>query len=62
VERDSQKGIVIGSKGYAIKKTSTEARLEMEKFFGKRIFLELFVKVKKDWRSDDEMLKNFGYR
>jgi GTP-binding protein Era len=62
VERDSQKGIIIGKKGEAIKKTGTEARLEMEKFFGKRIFLELFVKVKKDWRSNDSMLKSFGYR
>jgi GTPase len=62
VERDSQKGIIIGKKGEAIKKTGTEARLEMEKFFGKRIFLELFVKVKKDWRSNDNMLKSFGYR
>ena len=62
VERDSQKGIIIGKKGDAIKKTGTEARLEMEKFFGKRIFLELFVKVKKDWRSNDSSLKSFGYR
>lgn len=62
VERDSQKGIIIGKKGDAIKKTGTEARLEMEKFFGKRIFLEMFVKVKKDWRSNDSSLKSFGYR
>jgi len=62
VERDSQKGIIIGKKGEAIKKTGTDARLEIEKFFGKRIFLELFVKVKKDWRSDENILKSFGYR
>ena len=62
VERDSQKGIIIGNKGSAIKKAGTEARLEMEKFFDKRIFLEIFVKVKKDWRSDETMLKGFGYR
>ena len=62
VEKDSQKGIVIGNKGSALKKTSTEARLEMEKFFGKRIFLEVFVKVNKDWRSDENTLKGFGYR
>ncbi len=62
VERDSQKGIIIGNKGEAIKRTGTAARLEMEKFFGKRIFLELFVKVKKDWRNNETMLKSFGYK
>jgi GTP-binding protein Era len=61
VERDSQKGIIIGNKGAALKKTGTEARLECEKFFGKQIYLELFVKVDKDWRSNDNRLKNFGY-
>lgn len=62
VERDSQKGIIIGKKGEAIKKTGTDARIEIEKFFQKRIFLELFVKVRKDWRSDENSLKSFGYR
>lgn len=61
VERDSQKGIIIGNKGSLLKKTGTMARLEMEKFFQKQIFLELFVKVDKDWRSNDKRLKNFGY-
>lgn len=61
VERDSQKGIIIGNKGEAIKKVGTAARLECEKFFGKKIFLELFVKVDKDWRSNDGRLKQFGY-
>lgn len=62
VERDSQKGIVIGHKGDAIKKVGTEARLDLEKFFDKKIHLNLFVKVKKDWRKNDRDLKNFGYR
>lgn len=61
VERDSQKGIIIGDKGSSLKKVGTAARLEMEKFFQKKIFLELFVKVDKDWRSNDNRLKNFGY-
>lgn len=61
VERDSQKGIIIGHKGVALKKVSTEARKSLEKFFGKTIFLETFVKVDKDWRSSDKELKNFGY-
>ncbi len=61
VERDSQKGIIIGNKGEAIKKVGTAARLECEKFFGKKIFLELFVKVDKDWRSNDGRLKQLGY-
>jgi GTP-binding protein Era len=61
VERDSQKGIIIGNKGAALKKTGTAARIECEKFFGKKIFLELFVKVDKNWRDNDLRLKNFGY-
>lgn len=62
VERDSQKGILIGHKGEAIKKVGTEARLDLEKFFDKKIHLNLFVKVKKDWRKNERDLKNFGYR
>lgn len=61
VERDSQKGIIIGDKGSSLKRVGTAARLDMEKFFQKKIFLELFVKVDKDWRSNDNRLKNFGY-
>jgi GTP-binding protein Era len=61
VERDSQKGIVIGHKGEMIKKVGTEARIDLEKFFDKKIHLSLFVKVKKDWRKNDRDLKNFGY-
>ena len=62
VERDTQKGIIIGHKGESIKKVGTEARLDLEKFFAKKIHLNLFVKVKKDWRKNDRDLKNFGYR
>ena len=62
VERDTQKGILIGHKGDAIKKVGIEARLDLEKFFGKKIHLNLFVKVKKDWRKNERDLKNFGYR
>lgn len=62
VERDSQKGIIIGHKGEAIKKVGTEARLDLEKFFSKKIHLNLFVKVRKDWRKNERDLKNFGYR
>ena len=62
VERDTQKGIIIGNKGDAIKKVGTEARIDLEKFFSKKIHLKLFVKVKKDWRKNDRDLKNFGYR
>jgi len=62
VERDSQKGIVIGHKGEALKKLGTEARKDIEKFFEKKVFLQLFVKVEKDWRNRDNMLKRFGYR
>ena len=61
VERDSQKGIIIGHQGVALKKVSTEARKSLEKFFGKSIFLEVFVKVDKDWRSSVRELNNFGY-
>jgi len=62
VVRDSQKGILIGHKGAMLKKTGTEARHDMESFFGKKIFLELYVKVTKDWREKPAMLKRFGYR
>jgi len=62
VERDSQKGILIGNKGAAIKMVGTQARIEMEAFFGQRVFLEMFVKVRKDWRNNENALKNFGYR
>ena len=62
VERDTQKGILIGHKGEAIKKVGTEARIDLEKFFSKKIHLNLFVKVKKDWRKNERDLKNFGYR
>lgn len=61
VERDSQKGIVIGHGGKALKKVGTEARLDMEAFFDKKVFLELYVKVEKDWRSKANKLKGFGY-
>ncbi len=61
VERDSQKGIIIGKKGYALKKVATEARKSLEKFFGKPVFLETFVKVDPDWRNSDRELTNFGY-
>ena len=61
VERESQKGIIIGKQGRALKKVATEARKSLEKFFGKSIYLETFVKVDKDWRSSDKELKNFGY-
>ena len=62
VERDSQKGIIIGHKGAALKKVGMMARKDMERFFDKRIFLEIFVKVEKDWRSRDSMLRAYGYR
>ncbi len=61
VERESQKGIVIGHNGFALKRIGTEARKSLEKFFGKSIYLELFVKVDKDWRSSRKELDNFGY-
>jgi GTP-binding protein Era len=62
VTRESQKGIVIGHKGEMLKKTGTEARIDMEDFFGKKVFLELHVKVTKDWRDKPNTLKRFGYR
>lgn len=61
VERESQKGIIIGHKGQMIKQVGTEARKDAEEFFGKKIFMELFVKVSNDWREKDRQLKNFGY-
>ncbi|MEL7601362.1 MAG: GTPase Era [Proteiniphilum sp.] len=62
VERDTQKGIVIGHKGEALKKLGTMARKDIERFFEKKIFLQLYVKVEKDWRNRDNMLKTFGYK
>ena len=61
VERDSQKGIIIGHEGAALKRVASDARRELEKFFGKRIFLEIYVKVDKDWRNSDKQLRRFGY-
>ena len=61
VERESQKGIIIGHQGYALKKVGTESRKALEKFFGKPIFLETYVKVDKDWRSNQRELNAFGY-
>lgn len=61
VERDSQKGIIIGHRGVALKKVSTEARKSLEKFFGKSIYLEVYVKVDKDWRNSDKALRQYGY-
>ena len=61
-ERDSQKGIIIGHGGKSLKKVGTEARKDLEVFFDKKVFLELFVKVEKDWRNKDTKLKNFGYQ
>lgn len=61
VERTSQKGIVIGNQGESLKKVGIEARLDIEAFFGKRVFLSLYVKVLKDWRNKENELKNFGY-
>ena len=62
VERESQKGIIIGHKGVALKRMSTEARRSLEKFFGKSIYLETFVKVDKDWRNSDRAMKLYGYQ
>lgn len=61
VERDTQKGIIIGHKGSAIKRVGVEARQDLEKFFGKQIHIEMFVKVNKDWRSNTYQLRRFGY-
>ena len=61
VERDSQKGIIIGHQGMALKKVSSEARKSLEKFFDKKIYLETFVKVDKDWRNSERELNHFGY-
>lgn len=61
VERESQKGIIIGHQGKALKKLGTTARRAIERFTGKNVFLELFVKVEKDWRTNENSLKNFGY-
>lgn len=61
VERESQKGIIIGHQGVAIKKVNTEARKQLEKFFDKHVYLETFVKVDKDWRSNERELDSFGY-
>ncbi len=60
-ERDSQKGILIGHKGKGLKRVGSEARKDLEAFFGKKIFLELYVKVRKDWRNDQKQLRRFGY-
>ena len=61
VERSSQKGIIIGHQGEALKKVGTAARKDMEKFLGKKVFLELYVKVEEDWRKKENSLKRFGY-
>jgi len=61
VIRDSQKGIIIGHQGKSLKRVGTQARIDMEKFFDKKVFLELFVKVNKDWRNNEAQLKRFGY-
>lgn len=62
VERDTQKGIIIGHKGAALKRVGTESRKDLEFFFDKKVFLELYVKVNKNWRSNDRQLKRFGYK
>ncbi|MBT8296589.1 MAG: GTPase Era [Gramella sp.] len=61
VERETQKGIIIGHKGSALKRVGVEARKDLEKFFGKQVHLELYVKVNKNWRSDSKQLRRFGY-
>ena len=61
VERDSQKGIIIGKQGVAIKQVGTEARLDLEQLLGTRVFLDLSVKVKKNWRRDANQIRRFGY-
>ena len=62
VERDTQKGIVIGHKGESLKKLGTMARRDIERFFEKKIYLQLYVKVEKDWRNRDNLLRTFGYK
>ena len=62
VERESQRGIIIGHGGKALKKVGMEARKDIEAFFGKKVFLEMFVKVEKDWRNKDSKLRTFGYK
>lgn len=62
VERDTQKGIIIGHQGQALKKVGAMARKDIERFFDKKVFLEMFVKVEKDWRNRDNILRNFGYQ
>ena len=61
VERETQKGIIIGHKGAALKRVGVEARKDLEKFFGKQVHIELYVKVNKNWRSNEKQLKRFGY-
>jgi len=61
VARDSQKGILIGHQGSRLKKVGSEARADLEQFLGKKVFLQLFVKVNEDWRNSDRQLKRFGY-
>ena len=62
VERESQKGIIIGHKGVALKKIGSKARIDLERFFGKKVFIELYVKVSKNWRSNQNQLRKFGYK
>jgi GTP-binding protein Era len=62
VTRDTQKGIIIGKGGEALKKTASRARVDIEKFFGKKVYIEVFVKVEKDWRDSERSLRNFGYK
>lgn len=62
VERDTQKGIIIGHKGSALKRVGTEARKDLQQFFDKKVFLDLYVKVNKNWRSNERQLKRFGYK
>lgn len=62
VERETQKGIIIGHKGAALKRVGTEARKDLQKFFGKQVHIELYVKVNKNWRSDERQLRRFGYK
>ena len=61
VARETQKGIIIGHRGEALKRVGTAARIDMEEFFGKKVFLELFVRVTKEWRDKEIQLRNFGY-